>query len=599
MLQFVYPWWLLALPFSVLPWFWPVIRSVLQRPIFFSTFFLFPKESHRPQFRFSWKHPLLKILRSLIILLFCILLARPFWISTETPTVIRLDDDTPSTQWFLKDRSDQYPAQSNAVLPQKTFTLSDLFPTSKQRPLASNYQWPSLSPHTPSLSQIGEALLQSPKFSSNQRYLQIHLFSDFQWSQYRFYPTAIQNIEWVFHRSDSFPPTNNIALHQFSISTTGRLESLFSAEVYGRTSAQQIKILVHQSKKIIGTKIIELKTLPRKIQIDLGYQYNRTQPIEVQLESQNEDPSFDNIRFYQKSRLDKSWIAILTSEGTTGVYRHGLHQLKSALNANHVVSFLVTQLEELQRTQPDLILLLGDFPIRWAEPLKNETLSVPGKLFIPTRLGDWKAFATQIPLTENQTTPISTFPPNQWKIDWSKVDFAQEWKIRQKSDMLYYSEKWDMWLLATGISPSWGALYKDISFADQVQTWIEQIYNSYQIQLLGTFETGMPLPLSIPLPPNHLVPGHYVIQAPNQNKTFHFSINLPAKESIPDLFSKDDLHIMQNHFDEKHHQYQQQQGEGVSNQLRNALLWGLLSLLGIELLVAYRHLIQPKEDAGM
>ena len=94
MLQLLYPWWMLALPICGLPWIWPVLRTPQGKFLPFSTLFLFPKEKLSRHFQWSSKEWLLKLLRSLLLLVLILLLAKPYFGSSEVMREITILDDT-------------------------------------------------------------------------------------------------------------------------------------------------------------------------------------------------------------------------------------------------------------------------------------------------------------------------------------------------------------------------------------------------------------------------------------------------------------------------------------------------------------------------
>ena len=101
MLQLLYPWWMLALPICGLPWIWPVLRTPQGKFLPFSTLFLFPKEKLSRHFQWSSKEWLLKLLRSLLLLVLILLLAKPYFGSSEVMREITILDDTPSSNLHL------------------------------------------------------------------------------------------------------------------------------------------------------------------------------------------------------------------------------------------------------------------------------------------------------------------------------------------------------------------------------------------------------------------------------------------------------------------------------------------------------------------
>ncbi|MGK5094898.1 BatA domain-containing protein [Deltaproteobacteria bacterium TL4] len=591
MLHFVYPWWLLALPLSALPWIWPVLRQSIQRPQFFSTFLLLPKETHHKQFQFSLKDWLLKLLRSLILLLILLLLARPFWLEAPLTRTVFLLDDTPSAQWNKIQQLLSKDSFLSASASPVTLKLSELMPAETLAP-RSNFPfefegtWSS-----PNLAQIASALKASLKKGSEAPLIQVHLSSDFQWSQYQSYPLTFYDIDWKFHQKIQTPVINNLGLREVRFVSKGLLESWIEFEIYGHHEKNQpLRLTIAQGKKQLGELSFQWEEKPQKQQIQLSSDFLRVEPVELTLTERAQDPEIDNIYYYQMNRTQNPWIAIMTSEGISGIYRHGLHQLKSALNANQMISFMLNTLDEINHYQPDLFLLLGDHPLRWAKTLK----AFKNKLFIPTRLGDWQDYAAQISSqTQGKMKASLILPEDQWRINWTQVSFAKEWDIIEVSELLYYSKVWDLWLLATGISPSWGSLYKDASFTNHLKTWILHLLQEDPIQSLGTFEAGGPLPPMIPVSSSHLKPGHYQVPDSQSEKVYRFSINLPARESLPRLRSESELQTMQAFFNQQHDKRFIQQGNASSEELRMWLLMTLLLLMLVEVFYALWRLIHP------
>ena len=71
-----------------------------------------------------------------------------------------------------------------------------------------------------------------------------------------------------------------------------------------------------------------------------------------------------------------------------------------------------------------------------------------------------------------------------------KDSFANEEQIKPITSALSYSSKWNMWLLNTGISPSWGPLYKDATFVTQLRSWLKTILETDGISQNGTIESS-------------------------------------------------------------------------------------------------------------
>lgn len=579
MIQFLAPFWLFTLPLSVLPWFFPVFRKPQQQPYLFSAFILLPEPTLRKRFLFSLEDFLLKLLRSLIMILVCLILARPFWQEEGEVFTIWVFDDTfsltlSSHQETLSALQDLAPLIRN----QPTWKLSELFVKSPHLPVGpTDDKWQDITTASPNLSEIGNLILKKLGNVQDIPNLRVNLVSDFQRTQYQFYESAPSNIEWIFHRPAGLKTLANLSLRMPQLENTGLFDFKLTGEIYGEFPANRsIQVKIVQNGQTIGTqKIIWQGEGTQKLEILLQKAFQRHHPLEIILQEE-EGNVLDNTRFFQWHQAKNFWVSIVTSEGNSGIYRHGLHQLKSALNANQIFAFLSATHQDLEHHKPDVLLLLGDHPIRWAETLKD----YPSKLFIPTRLGDWKTIATQ----NDSSSPQGL--RSQWFVDWRKAEFAEEWKIQKVNEYLYYSPVWNLWFLATGVSPRWGSLYQDVVFADQVQAWLITLIEKAPDQYLGTLDLGNSSLKKIA--PDALtyqwIPGHYQILNPAEEKTYHFSVNLPSQESTLDWLTDAQLEKMQQHFEQQTQHLEKQSAVPAVNQLREWLLWGLWGLLLLEIL---------------
>ncbi len=616
MIQFLTPLWLLGLPLAILPWIWPMLRRQ-KKPFLFSAFFLLPTDTRRKRFLFSLEEWLLKLLRSLIILFLFLILAQPVWLERVRPTEVWIVDDTLSRYFPETDEalSRYLQNQGLSLVNNDVLRLSELLPLAEKTPVITTGNWEEVASGSPTLAQIASLVLQRIDTQEEQQLLRVHLISDFQWSQFQFYRSATQNIEWEFHRPEALLTSVNLGLRKLHVQNGDLFNFQLQAEIYGhypQTFPLQVKVL--QSGQTIGSQEVEWKGRDAQlVEVKLDKNFERHKPIEVILDHPQNENRLDNVRFYQQSRLNPLWAAIFTSEGNAGIYRHGLHQLKSALNANQVFSFLSTTATDVQTYQPDVLLLLGDHPIRWEDSLKT----VESKLFIPTRLGDWRAFAQPVADLSDETTgsllgdtnantgtteadatneDTPDFPVGQWVVDWSQTELAEPWGIQKVNDHLYYSESRNMWLLATGISPAWGPLYKDVVFADVLQEWLTHIVEAHSQQYLGTFEAGNPLPSAVGQSSRwtQWKPGHYSVGNEGQQKTYHFSINLPSSESLPRLLTDEELLEMRQYFERKAEQEQMRNFLPSADKLREWLLWILLAFTAAEILYVMARLLRTR-----
>ncbi|MBF0286924.1 MAG: hypothetical protein HQM14_03830 [SAR324 cluster bacterium] len=591
MLQFLEPLWLFALPASILPWLWPALHKP-RHPHLFSAFFLLPKNTRHRRLLFSKEEFLLKVLRTLIIVLLCIILARPFWQKEGNLFKVWLIDDTFSYYLTNTDKKlAQYLENINSTtLKEPVWKLSQLLKKFQYSPTSTTNIGDSLTTTSPNILQIGNLILTQQEHKQSQQKLQVHVISDFQRSQFAFYQSVTQDIEWVFHRPAGMQTTINFSLHDLKLNHV----KLFRFELRGKVMSNfsertQLQVQVKQmEKKLAEEEIIWQGKGTQEIEILLNTNFKRHRPLEISLLSNHPENLLDNTRFYQWDHINHPWAAIITSEGTSDTYRHGLHQLKSVLNANQIFSFLSTTVSNLKQHTPDFIFLLGDHPIRWGKPLQNYS----SKIFIPTRLGDWKSIAEQLITSDTNTSNIRHLPAKQWVINWKKAPFATEWKIQKINEALYYSPTWDLWLLSTGVSPAWGPLYQDIIFADQAQSWLKTIAKQEKNLYFGTFEAGnlLPQPITLSSPSVQLLPGHYQIENIQQQQTYHFSVNLPSQESQPVLMTDEEITSMQQYFNLKMKTQQKQQSLPSINQLREWLLLGLFGLIFAEILYVLAHL---------
>jgi len=140
MLQFLTPLWLLALPTVILPWLWPLLKPRTRQPQPFSAFFLLPPETLRQQLRFSREDFWIKLLRSLLVLLAVLLLARPYWLEEPPPLELWVVDDSASL-------TTQPSLQSNLSTGIQPLLLSELFPPPAEAPVQTKFQGSFLLVH--------------------------------------------------------------------------------------------------------------------------------------------------------------------------------------------------------------------------------------------------------------------------------------------------------------------------------------------------------------------------------------------------------------------------------------------------------------------
>lgn len=578
MLQFLTPLWLLALPLTALPWIWPKIH----RPTnvyWFSSFFLFPETQHRKKFLFSKDEWLVKLLRTLIILLIVLILARPFWNEQGDSTLIWVIDDTISLSLFPEAEQ-----EITKIIPsfssQDVWRLSELLPRGAYTP-TGNSQETEFAAYSPTLPQIETLIMERLGEQKPSGGLEVHLVSDFQSGQFRFYQNTTENIDWTFHQI-THNPLNNLAMRALELHVKGLFQFSLQGELFGNQSiphtitiqvTQQGQVLVEQAIPWLGKPV-------QPFDIVLPNTVKRLVPLEVELIDPLDEATLDNRRYLQWNQNEQWWAAIITSEGSDGVYRHGLHQLKAALNANHVFSYLITDSRELEQQPPDILYLLGDHPIRWAEALETVT----PKLYIPTRLGDWREFAVQYDASSDGGSSID-LPDKQWFVDWEQVSFSSDWQIRRVSPYLFYSDRWNLWLLATGISPAWGPLYQDVVFANLMSQWGNQFVAQEKEQYLGTFESREHLSQleGASTESSQWQPGHYTFENPSLTKQFHFSVNYPYRESLTEFFATDEVVRMQEYFRKKAQSRAESLASPSIKQFREWLLWITLGMVLAEL----------------
>ena len=586
MLQFLYPWWLLGFPLVLLPWIWPVIRPPREKPQPFSTLFLFPEQTLRRHFQWSRKEWFLKLLRSLLILFLILLLAKPYWDAPSRVVELVVIDDTPS----VKAGKLEFPG-SIALGADRVFRLSELFPAADILP---NYRHPDSSSGgsgSPSLSEIASRALEVIGSEKEKGELKIILYSDFQHSQYWFYPASVQPVQWEFRRPEGVIEASNIYMRNLSIRTGGLFETMLSIEVYGNAEKSgEVKVIVEQDERPVGETVSSWDGNPLTLSLLLSRDYQRRRPVEVRLLTAIPQAGFDDVLHFQESTGGQFWVGIMTSEGPEGIYRHGLHALKAALNANGAFSFLIRNPDDLKRLDPDLLLLLGDDPRRWEDLDDSKPM-----LFIPTRLGDWREFATKMVIPDSGGTTSRKeeevlLPRDQWLIDWNAAPMAEEWGISSWGKGFFRSEKKGMLLLRTGISAPWGSLYQHEDFADHVRNWLKLLEKGMILRSLGTFSSGSLNQLPF-LSGSRLVPGHYLLPAETLNPeqlaaegsgTLSYSVNLPSLESKMKLMSPKELEEMQVYFDERVPRLRGEDIEGVET-IKRWLLWAVLLLAFTEI----------------
>jgi len=591
MLQLLYPGWMLALPLCGLPWFWPVIQPPRGEPLPFSTLFLFPRENLSRHFQWSSREWPLKLLRSLMILLLVLLFAKPYFGTLEPHREVRILDDTPSAGLHLK------AATENILDWENTFQISELLPQDPLEPISFQQDFPGYAAGSPSLATLASVLMD--RFPEESR-LKLTLVSDFQHTQYWFYPAAVQPVNWSFERPEGLQSSPNLAMRNPKIKTEGLFEPRLFFKVYGNMKATgDLRITVLQQDRKVGETRIQWEGETIPVSLSLSDQFRRLQPVKILLETELPQAGFDDLLYFQESSLNDLWVGIMTSEGPEGMFRHGLHALKSALNASETFSFLVRDLEHLKDHVPDVLILLGDHPLRW-KALKDG----PPALFIPTRLGDWKEYARQYPRSEGSETQDnqSLWPQGQWLVDWTQAPFAEDWQIRRNEFGNFESETRGIVLLETGISDPWGSLYRIDEFAERLQGWLQQLEKRMHSRRLGSFYSGT-RKLNSAIGYSRLGSGNY--QTPensssktnsssNSKRTKSFSVNLPPFESEMRLMSDEELQRMQTFFDQRQPPLQQTE-LGSAEKIKQWLLWIvlLIALAEISMILLRRNPDNP------
>lgn len=600
MLQFLFPLWLLGLPLVALPWIWPVLKRPLQPPLPFSALFLFPPETLRRQFQPSRQEWWLKLLRSLILLGLILLLARPLWREPEQVQTVWIADTSASAKTLLGDTGFAE-APSGSVL-----TLEDLFPEAPQTPEPEWSVETSGFPGAPALAQIAEAA--QARFREDERSPLLHLqvYSDFQRSQFQHYTSATQPVRWTFHRLADLQPPANLRMSGLTLRTEGLFEPVLELEISGNLpSAAEVQIRVQQGEQELGGWSGTWNKDPLTAQVVLEAGFQRHDPIRVRLEAPDDPVAWDNERLFLAAATENLWVAIVTTIGGEGLYRHGLHALKSALNAAGIFSFVATTTDDLQAFPPDLILLLADHPER-ASRLPEDA---PPTLFIPTRLDDWRELATQsashpektsesgvgrAKLSVPDTSPgeLPPEPEAQWRMDWRNWPEAQAWQVEVVNPDLQYAKEQDLWMLTTGVSSAWGPLYQQRAFADRVRNWLEQMLRQAPVQRLGTFESGS-RELAEVLDENpHLRPGYYKLPLEEATPERRLVVTVPERESKLSVLSDDELARMQQHFDERSTR-PDVQSQASAERLREWLLWLVLALVLLEVALAALRVWRP------
>lgn len=595
MFQFLAPLWLLGLPLVALPWVWPVLKRPLQPPLRFSTLLLFPPETLHRQFQLSRQEWWLKLLRSLILLGLILLLARPLWREPEPVQAVWIRDTTASTTALLEGMSFTE-APSGAVL-----TLEELFPESALRPEQGTHLKTPGFPGAPTLAQIAEAA--QGRFRKDERplLLHLHLHSDFQRSQFQHYTSATQPVRWTFHRSAHLQVPANLRMQKIRLRTEGLFEPVLELEISGDLpTAAEVQLLVQQNGQNIGSWSGTWNTEPLATKVLLGAKFKRHEPLLVRMEALDDPVTWDNERWFLPPATENLWVALVTTSGGEGLYRHGLHALKSALNAAGFFSYVATTTDDLQEFPPDLILLLADHPERISR-LPKDTRPT---LFIPTRFEDWREFAvhesTSQPDVDRGKRSVSEASPQenpsgpeaQWRVDWRNWPEATAWQVEAVNLDLQYAKERDLWLLTTGVSSAWGPLYQQRAFADQVRGWLEQILRRTPVQRLGTFASGSRELAELLNGNPHLRSGDYTLPLEKETPERRFVVVLPEREAQLSILSDDELARMQQHFDERSAR-PDIQSQVSAERLREWLLWLVLMLVLLEVALAALRVWRP------
>ena len=596
MLQFLAPLWLLGLPLMALPWIWPALKRPLQPPLRFSALFLFPPETLHRQFQLSRQEWWLKLLRSLILLGLILLLARPLWCEPEQVQAVWIRDTSSSTNTLLGDTGFAE-TPSGAVL-----TLEDLFPEPALHPERGTHLETPGFPGAPTLAQIAEAAQSRFRKDERSPLLHLHLHSDFQRSQFQHYTSATQPVRWTFHRPANPQIPANLRMQKLGVHTEGLFEPMLELEITGNLpTAAKVQLRVQQNGQNTGTWSGMWNTEPLAAKVILGENFKRHEPLLVRMEALDDPVAWDNEQWFLPPATENLWVAMVTTIGGEGLYRHGLHALKSALNAAGVFSYVATTTGDLQEFPPDLILLLADHPERISQLPKD----APPTLFIPTRFEDWREFAL---LFKNQPeskagrakrsvsnasqAENSSEPEAQWRVDWRNWPEAQAWQVEVVNPDLQYATGRDLWMLTTGVSSAWGPLYQQHAFADRVRDWLEQMLQRAPVQRLGTFASGSRELAEVLNGNPHLRPGDYTLPLETETPERRFVVTLPEREAQLSVLSDDELARMQQHFDERSAR-PDTQNQVSAKRLREWLLWLVLTLVLLEVVLAALRVWRP------
>ena len=565
MFSFFSPLWLFALPLASLPWFWP-IQKQHQTPTPFSSFLLFPPTNWKEKFYFSTQNWFLKLLRSLLIIVLVLTLSKPYWQTQSSIPEYWIIDDTHSVlHTQALEHLDNYKNRELGFTQQQGWYLSDLFPRSTIQP-QSTFSDSLKTPASPNFFEIEQALQATLK--SSTELVKIHFLSDFQSSQFQWYQFTDTQFLWTLHRPSNLPQHAFFSLNQLRVQQTQNQGFVLQGVLEGRKKDRVI-IRAFQNQKVLGDIILNPSDISTSFEIPL-ISFNRHEPLAVALEEK--EGSLVSWKYYQRISLrELTWGAIVFSEGKNQIYRYGLHQLKSGLSANGYSSTLHTSATTLQEYQPDFLVLLGDHPIRWEDYLARWK----NKLFIPTRTEDWQPYFS----THSQKT-ISSFPEDQIQIEWEKVPFANAGQIKRITSALSYSSKWNMWLLNTGISPSWGPLYKDATFATQLRSWLKTILETDGISQNGTIESGSSALTFLDQNNQNLLPGHYEY---GEERKHRFSINLPLQEVNLLRLQDEELQQVQEYFSQREVDQEFEEVYASIDQIRKLFLWCILLLAVLEL----------------
>ena len=596
MLQFLAPLWLLGLPLMALPWIWPALKRPLQPPLRFSALFLFPPETLHRQFQLSRQEWWLKLLRSLILLGLILLLARPLWCEPEQVQAVWIRDTSSSTNTLLGDTGFAE-TPSGAVL-----TLEDLFPEPALHPERGTHLESPGFPGAPTLAQIAEAAQSRFRKDERSPLLHLHLHSDFQRSQFQHYTSATQPVRWTFHRPANPQIPANLRMQKLGVHTEGLFEPMLELEITGNLpTAAKVQLRVQQNGQNTGTWSGMWNTEPLAAKVILGENFKRHEPLLVRMEALDDPVAWDNEQWFLPPATENLWVAMVTTIGGEGLYRHGLHALKSALNAAGFFSYVATTTGDLQEFPPDLILLLADHPERISQLPKD----APPTLFIPTRFEDWREFAL---LFKNQPeskagrakrsvpnasqAENSSEPEAQWRVDWRNWPEAQAWQVEVVNPDLQYATGRNLWMLTTGVSSAWGPLYQQHAFADRVRDWLEQMLQRAPVQRLGTFASGSRELAEVLNGNPHLRPGDYTLPLETETPERRFVVTLPEREAQLSVLSDDELARMQQHFDERSAR-PDTQNQVSAKRLREWLLWLVLTLVLLEVVLAALRVWRP------